>query len=428
MKPFARGSTDMDVLMPQLGETVSEGTVTTWHKQVGDEVKADELLLEIGTDKVEMEIPAPVSGVVAEIRVEAGATVDVGTTVAVIDDGSGASETAPAPAAEPEPAAAPAPEPAPARGAAAAGAPSRNRNLKLSPAVRKLIGDNNLDPAAIGGTGRDGRITRADVVSYLKGSPAPARTALPAPAPLQSRPPAGPGGKTVIPFDYRRRMTAEHMVRSKATSPHVLQAVEADFSNVDKARRSMSADWKAKEGFSLTFMPFIAKAVCEAIRDYPNINAHIEDESLVVFDAVHLGVAIDLDFQGLVAPVVKDADRRSVPDLSRAFNDLAQRARSDGLGAEELSGGTYTITNNGSFGTLITAPIINQPQVAILSTDAIAKKPVAVNVEGEDMLAIRPVGMLAQSFDHRAIDGAYSASFLKRVREIIEGRDWRAAF
>ncbi len=424
MKPFARGSTDMDVLMPQLGETVSEGTVTIWHKQVGDEVEADELLLEIGTDKVEMEIPAPVSGVVAEIRVEAGATVDVGTTVAVIDDGTGASEAAPAPAAEPEPAAAPAPAP----GAAVAGAPSRNPNMKLSPAVRKLIGDNNLDPASISGTGRDGRITRADVVSYLKGSPAPAPAALPAPAPLQSRPPAGPGGKTVIPFDYRRRMTAEHMVRSKATSPHVLQAVEADFSNVDKARRSMSAEWKAKEGFSLTFMPFIAKAVCEAIRDYPNINAHIEDESLVVYDAVHLGVAIDLDFQGLVAPVVKDADRRSVPDLSRAFNDLAQRARGDGLGPEELSGGTYTITNNGSFGTLITAPIINQPQVAILSTDAIAKKPVAVNVEGEDMLAIRPVGMLAQSFDHRAIDGAYSASFLKRVREIIEGRDWRAAF
>ena len=426
MKPFARGSTDMDVLMPQLGETVSEGTVTIWHKQVGDEVEADELLLEIGTDKVEMEIPAPVSGVVAEIRVEAGSTVDVGTTVAVIDDGSGASEAAPAPAAEPEPAAAAAPEPVPAP--SAAGTPSRNRNMKLSPAVRKLIGDNNLDPAAIGGTGRDGRITRADVLSYLKGSPAPAPAALPAPAPLQSRPPAGPGGKTVIPFDYRRRMTAEHMVRSKATSPHVLQAVEADFSNVDKVRRSMSAEWKAKEGFSLTFMPFIAKAVCEAIRDYPNINAHIEDESLVVYDAVHLGVAIDLDFQGLVAPVVKHADRRSVPDLSRAFNDLAQRARGDGLGAEELSGGTYTITNNGSFGTLITAPIINQPQVAILSTDAIAKKPVAVNVDGEDMIAIRPVGMLAQSFDHRAIDGAYSASFLKRVREIIEGRDWRAAF
>jgi len=425
MKPFARGSTDMDVLMPQLGETVSEGTVTIWHKQVGDGVEADEVLLEIGTDKVEMEIPAPVSGVVAEIRVEAGTTVDVGTTLAVIDAGAGASEAAPAPAAEPEPAAAPAPEPSPAP-AAAAGAPARNRNMKLSPAVRKLIGDNDLDPEAIGGTGRDGRITRADVLSYLKGAPAPAPAALP--APVQSRPPAGPGGKTVIPFDYRRKMIAEHMVRSKATSPHVLQAVEADFSNVDRARRSMSAEWKAKEGFSLTFMPFIAKAVCEAIRDYPHINAHVEDESLVVYDAVHLGVAIDLNFQGLVAPVVKNADRRSVPDLSRAFNDLAQRARSDSLGPEELSGGTYTITNNGSFGTLITAPIINQPQVAILSTDAIAKKPVAVDVDGEDMIAIRPVGMLAQSFDHRAIDGAYSASFLKRVKEIIEDRDWRAAF
>ena len=419
----------MDVLMPQLGETVSEGTVTTWHKQVGDEVQADELLLEIGTDKVEMEIPAPASGVITEIRVEAGSTVDVGTTVAVIDDGSGTSEAAPAAAAGPEATPAPSPEavaaPLPA---ATAAAPARDRNMKLSPAVRKLIGDNNLDPAAISGTGRDGRITRADVLAYLKGTPAPAPATLPAAAPVQSRPPAGSGGKTVIPFDYRRKMTAEHMVRSKATSPHVLQAVEADFSNVDKARRAMSAEWKAKEGFSLTFMPFIAKAVCEAIRDYPNINAHIEDENLVVYDSVHLGVAIDLNFQGLVAPVVRDADRRSVPDLSRAFNDLAARARSDSLGPEELSGGTYTITNNGSFGTLITAPIINQPQVAILSTDAIAKKPVAVNVDGEDMIAIRPVGMLAQSFDHRAIDGAYSASFLKRVKEIIEDRDWRAAF
>jgi pyruvate dehydrogenase E2 component (dihydrolipoamide acetyltransferase) len=424
----------MDVIMPQLGETVAEGTLTVWHKAVGDSVKANELLFEIGTDKVEMEIPAPISGVIADIRVSAGETVPVGTTLAVIEDSSGAAKEVPV--ASPAAATAPPPVPESASSAgspavsAARTSPAFHPNRKLSPAVRKLVADNNLDPDAITGTGRDGRITRGDVLEFLKGGSAAPAAAQPtqSPAPAPAPRPANGDGRTVIPFNHRRKMTAEHMVRSKATSPHVLQATEADFSNVDKARKALSADWRNREGFSLTYLPFIAKAVCEAIRDFPNVNSHVQDESLVVFDAVNLAVAVDLNFNGLVAPVVKDADRRSVPDLARAINDVAGRARADKLAPEDFVDATYTITNNGAFGTLLTAPIINQPQVAILSTDAITKKPVVVDVDGEDMIAIRPVGMLAQSFDHRAIDGAYAAAFLKRVKEILETRDWRAAF
>ena len=222
-------------------------------------------------------------------------------------------------------------------------------------------------------------------------------------------------------------MTAEHMVRSKATSAHVLQAVEVDFSTVEAARRRAGAKWKAKEGFSLSYLPFIAKAVCDAITDFPKINAHVEGESLVAFDAVNLAIAVDLDFDGLVAPVVRDAGSMAVVDLARAINEIAARARRDALGPDDFAGATYTISNNGTFGTLITAPIINQPQVAILSTDAVIKKPVAVVVDGTDAVAVRPVGVLAQSFDHRAIDGAYSAAFLRRLKEIIETREWAAA-
>ncbi|MFP6732926.1 MAG: dihydrolipoamide acetyltransferase family protein [Rhodospirillales bacterium] len=408
----------MDIVMPQLGETVSEGTLTIWHKSVGDTVAANEVLFEIGTDKVEMEVPAPASGVLKEIRVEAGETVGVGTVLAVIDDGSApsvaASSDAPKAAAKVEPPAPPAAA-LPIREAA----PVRDKSVKLSPVVRKLLAENNLQPGQINGTGRDGRIKRGDVLAFLKGAPA----ARPAPAPAA---PSG-DGRTVVPFNRRRKMTAEHMVRSKATSAHVLQAVEVDFSTVEAARRRAGAKWKAKEGFSLSYLPFIAKAVCDAITDFPKINAHVEGESLVAFDAVNLAIAVDLDFDGLVAPVVRDAGSMAVVDLARAINEIAARARRDALGPDDFAGATYTISNNGTFGTLITAPIINQPQVAILSTDAVIKKPVAVVVDGTDAVAVRPVGVLAQSFDHRAIDGAYSAAFLRRLKEIIETREWAAA-
>ena len=419
----------MDVLMPQLGETVAEGTLTIWHKAVGDTVENGELLFEIGTDKVEMEVPAPVSGVLAAINVEAGVTVDVGTVLAVIDDGKSDAATPATSTSAPAPVAVPAP--------AASSEPARDPSLRLSPVVRKLVAENNLDPAHIPGTGRNGRIKKSDVLAFMRDAPAaPGQTSAPAAPPITSpvAPPVAPvaalksgAGRTVIPFNRIRQMTAEHMVRSKTVSPHVAQGVEVDFSRIDKVRTEKGAAWKAREGFSLTYLPFIARAVCDAISEFPNINAHVEGDNLVVYEQVNLSIAVDLNFEGLVAPVIRNASAMTAVEIARAVADLAGRARSGQLTQEDHQGATYTISNNGSFGTLFTTPIINQPQVGILSADAITNRPWVVTVDGEDMMAIRPVGMLTQSFDHRAIDGAYSAAFLRRLKEIIETKDWRAA-
>lgn len=427
----------MDVIMPQLGETVSEGTVSVWHKKVGDTVSTKEALFDVSSDKVEMEVPAPGNGKLVEIRVEQGGTVPVGEVIAVIQrDGEEIAVSKPAAAPAPTTTAAPAndssPAPAPAAPAARVSngtAANRDGNGNpLSPAVRRLVAEHGLDPAAISGSGAKGRIKKKDVLAHLEAAPA-AR----APAPSRARPVPRPrslpmSGDDVetIPFNNLRKRTAEHMVRSKATSPHVLQAVEADFARVDRARRAASAAWKKREGFSLTYLPFVAKAVCEAIRDYPHVNANIDGEALVVYRRVNLAIAVDLDFDGLVAPVVKDAQDLSLQELARAIRDVSERARTNRLAPEDFQDGTYTISNSGVFGTMITAPIINQPQVAILSTDGITKKPVVIESEDGDAIAIRPVGVLAQSFDHRAIDGAYSAAFLARVREIIQTKDWGA--
>ena len=412
----------MDVIMPQLGETVSEGTVSVWHAAVGDEVSTKTPLFDVSSDKVEMEVPAPGEGTLLEIRVEAGATVPVGEVVAIIGkEGEEIAVTAAA-APVPVPAEEAAPEPvaaAPAASAPSAKASNRDANGNpLSPAVRRLIAENNLNPAAITGSGAGGRIKKKDVLAYLEGGGV-GTAARSAPAPMQIT-----GETEVIPFNNLRKMTAEHMVRSKATSPHVLQAVEADFGRVARVRESASRSWKEREGFSLTWLPFIARAVCIAIRDFPRVNAQIDGESLVVHRRVNLGIAVDLDFDGLVAPVVKDADRMSLPELARAIRDVSDRARQGKLTPDDFTEGTYTISNSGVFGTMITAPIINQPQVAILSTDGISKKPVVIETEDGDSIAIRPVGVLAQSFDHRAIDGAYSAAFLHRVREVIQTTNW----
>jgi 2-oxoglutarate dehydrogenase E2 component (dihydrolipoamide succinyltransferase) len=277
--------------------------------------------------------------------------------------------------------------------------------------VRRLLEEHHLDPAAIAGTGADGRITRDDVLAHVartKGEAAPA---------------AG-GGDTVVPMSRIRKLTAERTARSAALSPHVLQAVEVDFSAVEAARTARGAAWKASEGFSLTYLPFVARAVCEAIREFPHVNASVSSDSLVVHGRVHLGVAVDLGFEGLVVPVVRDAQKRSLRELARELHALAEKARRRALLPDDVAGGTYTISNSGPFGTLITAPIIQQPQVAILSTDGVRKRPVAVEGPDGDAVAVHPVGVLAQCFDHRAFDGAYSAAFLKRLREILEGRDW----
>jgi pyruvate dehydrogenase E2 component (dihydrolipoamide acetyltransferase) len=413
----------MDVVMPQLGETVTEGTVVTWHRKPGDKVKADELLFDVETDKVAMEVPAPATGVLKEILVAEGATVAVGTRLAVIE----AVGAAPAVAASGgiSPAA-----PAPRTDAAAPGGNVRSDRPEavsrsaadeppLSPVVRRLLAEHNLDPSTIKGTGRGGRIMREDVLAVIDGA-APRATAQ-----------AGPGvaaktGET-IPLSRIRKQIGAHMVRSKATSPHVLQAVEVDFHAIDAVRTARGKAWRDREGYGLTYLPFIARAAIEAIGEFPRINASIDGDSLVVHPQVHLGIAVDLGFEGLMVPVIRNAGDKSVADLARAIHAFAERARGGSIVPDDLAGGTYTISNSGPFGTLITAPIINQPQVAILSTDGVRKKPVVIESAAGDSIAIRPVGVIAQSFDHRAFDGAYSAAFLKRIREIIETRDWSGA-
>ena len=439
-----------DVVLPQLGETVTEGTIIRWMKRVGDEVRRDEPLFEISTDKVDSEVPSPAAGVLTEVVVPEGATVEVGTLLAVISDSAAAPAAAapePAPAAVPTPPPAAAPPPAPPAPAAAPPpapepatpdmtpehAEERSQPRLLSPVVRRLVNEHGLDVSTIEGSGVGGRITRADVERIIRerqsapaqtpGSPsAAARPAAPAP---ERAPDAG--GPLIVPLSSIRKTIGRHMVASKATSPHVLTAVEVDFEGVERVRRTARAGWRAQEGFSLTYLPFIARATCDAIADFPQINASIDGTNLVVHRSVHLAVAVDLDFQGLLAPVVRDAETKRLRAIAREVVDLAARARRKELSAAEVTGGTFTITNPGQYGTLMQFPIINQPQVAILSTDGIRRRPVVVTDElGDEAIAIHSVGVLALAWDHRAFDGAYVAAFMDRLRDIIQTRDWEA--
>jgi 2-oxoglutarate dehydrogenase E2 component (dihydrolipoamide succinyltransferase) len=404
----------MDVLMPQLGETVLEGTVATWYKAEGDSVAKGDLLLDVETDKAATEIEAPEAGVLSKIAVPEGETVDVGTVLAVIAvDGEAAEEAAPAAEVEPVPA------PGPAGG----GLPAKSAGGKLSPAVRRLVKQHNLNIEDIQGSGRDGRVTRQNVLDFIEAGGAAKVT----PAKASAAKAAPVAGET-IPFDRFRRVTAEHMVRSKATSPHVLQAIDVDFSAVDTARLAKKDAWKGEKGYSLTYLPFVARAVCQALTEFPRINASVEGEALVLHQDVNLAIAIDLNHEGLVAPVVADAGSLSVSALAEAFADLVKRAQTKKLSPDDLQGGTYTLSNPGPFGTLFTAPIINQPQVGILSMDAVKKQAVVIESEAGDSLGIRPVGILAHSFDHRAIDGAYSAAYLQKLKSLIETADWNSEF
>jgi pyruvate/2-oxoglutarate dehydrogenase complex dihydrolipoamide acyltransferase (E2) component len=414
----------MNVIMPQLGETVAEGVVTKWYKKVGDAVKVDETLFDVETDKVSTEIPSPVAGVVAEIVVAEGVTAKVGATLAVIrESGDAKAPAKPAAAAPAAASAAPvAAVAAPLLSQAFSGRSRVNAADRLSPVVRRLVAEHKLNPSDINGTGRDGRITREDVKEYIarRGSPpASAPVAAAAPAPLQA-------GQTVA-FNGIRKRVAENTAKSWQTAPHVLQVAEADFMRVDQARKLHGAAWKAREGFSLTYLPFIVRAVSIALGKFPKLNASLQGDGLVLHRRINIGIAVDLNFDGLVVPVLRDVPAKSLPQIAREINDLAQRARTGKLRPDEMTEGTYTITNNGAFGTVITAPIINQPQVAILSADGIRKKPVVVESDGGDSIAIRPVGVLAQSFDHRAVDGSYSAAFLAEVKNAIESRNWEQA-
>ena len=447
-----------DVTMPQLGETVTEGTITKWFKQVGDQIAEDEVLFEVSTDKVDSEVPSPVGGYIAEIRVPEGDTVDVGVVLAVISDAPPSGGSAPAPAAEeapaePEPETQPEPEPAPAAEApepkppkeepapasTAAAAPSAATNggdgKVLSPVVRRLIAEHNLDVSQIKGTGAGGRITRNDVLAVVEGrGAAPSAPSAPvAPAGPAARPAPAPvavrAGErdTTIPHSNIRRRTAEHMIRSKHTSAHVYAAIETDYEAIESVRRAVKEQWKAEEGFSLTYLPFISRAVVDAIREFPEVNATFSDEALIVHNYVNLGYAVDMEFKGLMVPVVHDAEAKRLRAIAREISDLAARARSKKLSPDDISGGTFTITNPGSYGTLLTLPVINQPQVAILSTDGVKRRPVVVQLpDGTEGIAIHSTGNLTMAWDHRAFDGAYASAFLQRVKELVETRDWSA--
>ena len=437
-----------DITLPQLGETVTEGTITRWFKKVGDTIAADEPLFEVSTDKVDTEVPSPVAGTVTEIRVAEGETVAVGTVIAVV----GAAGAAPAPApvaAAPAPVAAPAPAPvvAPAPAPAPVVAAPSQTNKLLSPVVRRLVTEHQIDIDALTGSGPGGRITREDVLDYIDqhGLKAAAQVAsAPAPAPVVSTPapvaapaptaasaprPTAPTGEReqVVALSKIRKLTGAHMVMSKAVSPHAFSVEEVDYANVDRTRTAVKESWKSGEGFSLTYLPFIARAVVDALADFPHVNSSIDGDNLVVHGYIDLGIAVDLDYQGLLVPVVRSADAKRLRAIAREINDLATRARGRKLSPDEIQGGTFTLSNNGSAGALICMPIINQPQVAILSTDAIVRKPVVVTAQdGSESIAIHPMGHLSMSWDHRAFDGAYAARFISRVKQIIETQDWSA--
>ncbi len=430
---------------------MTEGTVTRWMKAVGDTVDRDEPLFEVSTDKVDSEVPSPAAGVLTEILVPEGETVEVGVKLAVIGD-SGAEPAppaapAPAPEAEPEPAPAPAapapptasapaaaepeesapPAPAPEPSPAAPRPDAGSEPLVVSPVVRKLLSENGVAAADISGTGVGGRITREDALKVVdsRRSSAPSQApAAPASPPASSPPPRGAGDQ-IVPFSNMRRRTAEHMVRSKATSPHAFIAYEVDFENVERVRRAWGERFKSEEGFSLTYLPFVARAAVEALRDFPFLNASVVDESLVVHPEVNLGIAVDLSHEGLIVPVIHRAEEVTLRGVARRIRDLAERARNRQLNADDIAGGTFSITNDGPFGTYFTVPIINQPQVAILATDGIGRRPVVVTQsDGSESIAIHSTGILGVSWDHRAVDGAYVSSFLAKVAELLAGRDW----
>jgi pyruvate dehydrogenase E2 component (dihydrolipoamide acetyltransferase) len=478
--------------MPQLGETVTEGTITKWMKAVGDEVARDEPLFEVSTDKVDSEVPSPAAGVLSEILVPEGETVEVGVTLAVIGDGSGsggssdapaaaATETpAPAPAAEATPppappspppappapppapaapAAPPTPEPAPAateQSAPQAGADGNGTGAGaqvLSPMVRRILSENDIDESEVTGTGAGGRITRDDALRAAdarrsaaaivqpppavpnQAAPVPPAPSAPAASPARVAPPAPTvsmapfrtAGDQVVPFSNMRRRTAEHMVRSKATSPHAFIANEVDFEAVERVRKAWGERFKAEEGFALTYLPFVARAAVEALRDFPLLNASVVEDSLVVHSEVNLGIAVDLSHEGLIVPVIHRAEEVTLRGVARRIRDLAERARGRQLNADDIAGGTFSITNDGPFGTYFTVPIINQPQVAILATDGIARRPVVVTQpDGSESIAIHSTGILGVSWDHRAVDGAYVSLFLAKIAELLGTRDWAA--
>jgi pyruvate dehydrogenase E2 component (dihydrolipoamide acetyltransferase) len=466
----------IDVIMPQMGESIAEGTLSRWIKKAGEQIQRDEPIFEISTDKVDAEIPSPVAGVLAEILVNEGETVAVQTVVARIETEAGAAVAAPAPSA-PAPAAAapplkptsapapmakqpaqPAPAPAPNRAPAtqsasavrpAADATGDNGDnsdsggvetiedrlrRRSTPLVRKMAAEHNVDLSAIRGTGLAGRVTKNDILSYIESgqaSPqapaAPSRLTPPTPlapaatGPAPAHAPAGVEpweGDRVEPWSRIRKLTAEHMVMSRRVSPHVNTIFEIDYTRVAQLRAKVKKDYAAR-GVNLTYLAFIAKAVADGLRKHPVVNSAVAGESTILRRDINLGIAVALDW-GLIVPVVKRADELSLVGLARAINDLGERARTKKLSPDEVQKGTFTITNPGVFGSMLGTPIINQPQAAILCVGAIEKQPAVISMDGTDTLAIRTRGLLSLAFDHRIVDGADADRFMAEVKKQLQ--------
>ena len=431
----------VDVLMPQMGESIAEGTLSKWLKKVGDPVKRDEPLFEISTDKVDAEIPAPAAGTLAEIKVQEGQTVPVQTLVAVLETDASAAASKPAPASAPPKPEQPKPEPPkaattpppPVRPSArppvagdGGGVQTAEQRLrtKSTPLVRKIAAEHSVDISRIPGSGYAGRVTKQDILGYIEKAPAAAptydaRRTTHAPGAVE-HPAVEPWpGDRVEPWSKIRKITADHMVMSKRVSAHVASFFEVDFTRVAQLRAKAKQVY-AERGVNLTFLAFIVKACAENLRQHPIINAAVSGDSTIYRAHVNIGIAVALDW-GLIVPVIKHADEMSLMGLARAINDLGERARTKKLSPDDIQRGTFTITNPGGFGPFAGIPIINQPQVAILGVGAIEKRPrVATAADGTESIAIRTMGMLTMSYDHRVVDGADADKFLADVKRLLQ--------
>ena len=445
--------TAVDVVMPQMGVSVSEGTITKWNKQVGDTIEADETLLEISTDKVDTEVPSPASGVISEILVQEGETVGVGTVLARIGGEAGASASAPAepapkpatqPAADASEAAASegqASEPAAPATPAPAAEASGNGKSFVSPVVARIASEHGIDPTQVPGTGTGGRVTKKDIQAFIESgaqatpaapapaAPAPAAApaaAPPTPAQVAQQPPADAGapgvGEQFEPMSAMRRGIAEHMRRSLDTSAHVTSAIEVDMSKVVQIREKLKKEYTSAYGVNPTYLAFIARATAETLRDYPWINGELRGDKIVTRNYVNLGFAVELaDGKGLIVPVVKNAETLNLLGMAKGIADIAKKARDKQLTPDDVVGGTFTITNPGGYGTFHGTPVISQPQAGILGTYAIVKRPWVITDEnGADAIAIRSIMNLTLTYDHRLVDGALAGRFLRDLRERLQ--------
>ena len=439
----------VDVLMPQMGESIAEGTLSKWLKKLGDEVKRDEPLFEISTDKVDAEIPAPSAGKLVEIKVQEGQTVPVQTLVAVLETDKDAAVAKPPATAAPAPAPAPTPKPEPPKAAAPAPGPLASATARPSPTqpvsagkgdggvetaedrlrrkstplVRKIAAEHQVDISTIPGTGFAGRVTKNDILGYIERAPAVASTAV-RPGPTPPGPVAHPivdawPGDRVEPFSKIRKITADHMILSRRTSAHVTSYFEVDYSRIAELRAKNKASY-AERGANLTYLAFIAKACAEQLRAHPIVNAAVSGDTIIYRRDINIGIAVALEW-GLIVPVIKHADELSLMGLTRAINDLGERSRTKKLSPDEIQRGTFTITNPGVFGSYAGAPIINQPQVAILGVGTIEKRPKVISLpDRTDTIAIRTMGMISMSYDHRVVDGADADRFLADVKQTLQ--------